>query len=159
MTPRPRRCEPAGTTPFRRLAPLALGLLWLVPAAAAMPVLHPAPRVCPAGTRPMRVAELFFGRTIGGPHPGVVSRTAWDRFAADTLSRAFPKGYTVRDARGAWRDASSGRTVREATKDVLVALPDRPGALAPVRWAMSVYRRRFHQHAVGLLVTGGCGAF
>ncbi len=144
---------------IRRLALLALGVVWVLPAAAARPVSEPPPHRCPAGTRPMRIAELFFGRAIGGPHPGTVGRAAWDRFAADTLSRAFPKGYTVRDARGVWRDPASGRTVREATKDVLVALPDQPGALASVRWAMSVYRRRFRQHAVGLLVTLGCGAF
>lgn len=159
MNLRPPAPVARATLWYLMLPLLALGLVWIMPAAAARPVLHPAPRVCPAGTRPMRVVELFFGRAIGGPRPGVVSRAAWDRFAADTLSRALPEGYTVRDSRGAWRDPASGRTAREATKDVLVALADRPGALAPVRWAMAVYRRRFRQHAVGLLISRACGAF
>lgn len=115
---------------------------------------------CPAGTQRMLVAELFFGRTIGGgARPGRVSTADWDGFAADTLAHAFAAGFTVRDATGAWRDPASGRMITEATKDVVAALPDRPEALVPVRRAISVYLRRFHQHSVGALLRRACGAF
>lgn len=108
----------------------------------------------------MFVAELFFGRSIaGGPRPRQVSAAEWDRFAADTLTREFPAGFTVRDARGAWRDPVSGRMVTEATKDVVVALADRPGARTRVRRVMEVYRQRFRQKSVGVLVERQCGVF
>ena len=152
---------------------VALGLAWVVTGCAAAPV---APRLavtdrpvaagvsagpaCPAGTRRMLVAELFFGRSIGGgPRPRQVRAVDWDRFAADTLARAFPDGFTVRAATGAWRNPASGQMVTEATQDVVVALGDRPAAVARVRWAIGVYRRRFHQQSVGLLVGRACGAF
>ena len=152
---------------------LALGLAWALagcaggklagPAAdaSARPATAPAAPapVCPAGTERMLVADLFFGRSIDGPRPGHVSEADWNRFVADTLARAFPDGFTVRDAVGAWRDPRSGRTVTEATKDVVVALDDRPAALERVRSAMAVYRQRFHQHSVGLLLARACGAF
>ena len=108
----------------------------------------------------MLVAELFFGRSIGGgPGPREVSVAAWEQFAGGALTQAFPDGFTVRDARGAWRDPHSGQQVSEATKDVLVALADRPGALARVREVMAVYRRRFRQQSVGLLLARQCGSF
>ena len=150
---------------LRRAAMLLLGLTWLAPGCAAAvpagiaPGHRPAGRACPAGTHPMRVVELFFGRMIGGTHPGKVDAAAWARFADHTLVRAFPAGFTVRDARGAWRDPATGHTGQEATKDVLVALADQAGALRPVRHVIAVYRHRFRQHAVGLLVTAQCGSF
>ncbi|MGH7043547.1 MAG: DUF3574 domain-containing protein [Acetobacteraceae bacterium] len=131
-----------------------------VPGGATAVRTGPAGAACPDGTRRMLVVELFFGRSIGGATvPGEVSRQAWAQFAADTLARAFPNGFTVRDARGAWRDPQSGRMVTEATKDVVVALDDGPRALARVRQATRVYRRRFRQTSVGLLVGSACGGF
>jgi hypothetical protein len=108
----------------------------------------------------MLVAELFFGRTIGaGAHPSQVTAADWSRFAADTLARSFPDGFTVRDATGAWRDPASGRMITEATKDVLAALADRPAQLGRVRQAIAVYRRRFRQQSVGVLLNSACGGF
>jgi Protein of unknown function (DUF3574) len=147
---------------------LAAGLAGLTAGCTPVPPPPPPPpppaartaMACPTGTAPMLVAELFFGRSIGdGPHPGRVSDADWNRYVADTLSRELPDGFTVRDAIGAWRDPKSGRTVTEATKDVVVALPNRPAALARVRQAMAVYRQRFHQQSVGLLLDRQCGAF
>ncbi|MBW4090072.1 MAG: DUF3574 domain-containing protein [Proteobacteria bacterium] len=111
------------------------------------------------------MAELFFGRTIGaGAHPSQVTAADWNRFSADTLARSFPDGFTVRDATGAWRDPASGHMITEATKDVLAAMPDRPAEfarveLARVRQAIAVYRRRFRQQSVGVLLNRACGGF
>lgn len=142
----------------------AWGALGLVAGCAEGPLpvsaRPPTGLACPVGTQQMLVAELFFGRTIGGgARPGRVSESDWDRFAADTLAHTFPDGFTVRNAIGAWRDPASERMITEATKDVVAALADRPEALASVRQAMAVYRQRFHQQSVGLLLRRACGAF
>ena len=127
---------------------------------APVPALASSGAPCPTGTQRMLVAELFFGRAIGGgAHPAHVTAVDWNRFAADTLAHSFPDGFTVRDAAGAWRDPASGRMITEATKDVLAALPDRPVGLVRVRQAIAAYRRRFRQRSVGLLLTRACGGF
>ena len=51
-----------------------------------------------------------------------------------TVTANLPNGYTVFDANGAWMNPITHRTIREATKMLLVALPARsrePGSDQP----------------------------
>jgi hypothetical protein len=112
---------------------------------------------CPLGTQRMLVAELFMGRDIESG--GEVSDADWEAYVAETLSRDFPDGFTVLDARGAFRDAKSGLTNHEDTKLVEIAAPDNPATLAALTRTMRDYKSRFRQQTVGLLLQDSCGAF
>jgi hypothetical protein len=116
------------------------------------------PRTCSAlGTKPMLVAELFFGRDIAGA--AGVTDAEWDSFVADTLGRRFPDGFTVLDAQGQWFDPERRTVSREATKYVVIAAADSSRSLDDLDFVMKDYERRFHQQSVGLLLDHRCGAF
>lgn len=105
----------------------------------------------------MLVAELFFGRDIGGG--GNVSDQAWEEFLDQTLSAHFPDGFTVLDAQGRWRDPDTGKVGSEDTKYVVIAAPDTNSSRAGIDRTIIDYELRFSQKSVGLLLDRRCGAF
>jgi len=140
-----------GGVPMRNLvAPLALLLL------SGCASLSP-PAACPVGQQPMRMAQLFFGQNIGGK-PGV-SEIEFRKFTDEELTPRFPAGLTVLDGGGQWKGADN-KLIREASKIVLLVLPQRGGdvgrKLAEVREA---YIKRFHQDSVLLVTQTACAAF
>jgi hypothetical protein len=113
---------------------------------------------CPTGQSvPVAVFELFFGRSV--PGGGEVSDQAWDDFLAQVVTPTLPNGYTVFDAVGAWRNPTSGRSVHERTKVLLVALPDASAGAAAVARIRSAYQVQFHQTLVGMIAAPACGSF
>jgi hypothetical protein len=132
-----------------------------VTSAAALAVLAgcaPQAARCPAGTgQPMQVYSLFFGRAV--PNRPDVAEPEWQAFVEDVITPALPAGFTVLDARGAWRSPRSGRTVHEATKLLIVALPDAAGSLDAVNRVRTEYQARFDQQLVGMTVHPSCGLF
>ncbi len=117
-----------------------------------------AGRACPiAGTQPMTMVTLYFGQDIAGH--GTVTDAQWAGFAATVIGRQFPDGFTVFDARGQWRNPATGAVGSEPTKVVQIALPiavdPRPGIAA----IEESYKQQYHQLAVGMITTTGCGAF
>lgn len=113
---------------------------------------------CPASQGvPMRVFELFFGRSIQGH--GEVSDRAWDGFLDQVITPALPNGYTVFDGTGAWLDPTTRHTVHERTKVLLVALPDAAASAAAVAGIRNAYAAQFHQTLVGLTTAPACGSF
>lgn len=113
--------------------------------------------VCPDGLRPHLVAELLLGRNIG-PREGV-SESAFRAFLRREVAPRFPDGFTILDARGAYRDAASGRTREERGKLLLVAMPDPARQLPLLREVAEAYRARFRQQSVGLIAREACAAF
>jgi hypothetical protein len=103
------------------------------------------------------VAELLFGRDVGNRLG--VSEAAWRRFVAGEITPRFPDGLTVTDARGQWRDADTGRIVREPSKRVEIVLPGRADDAARLAAIVSAYKRQFHQRSVGLIVQSACVSF
>jgi hypothetical protein len=107
---------------------------------------------------PVTVIQFFFGRDM--PGGGMVSDADWADFATHTLTTEFPAGFTVSDGRGQWLDPSTRHIGKEETKIVLIAVPrdtrDLPSRLEKT---IVAYRTRFHQEAVGVVSTAGCGAF
>ncbi len=104
------------------------------------------------GTAPMLVAELFFGR-------GNVTDAGWASFAADTLTAKFPDGFTVLDAAGQWREAPGQPIARENSQLVIVAAPDTQATRDRLAEAMALYRSRFDQKSVGLVLDRACASF
>ena len=115
------------------------------------------PQVCLLPSqKPMIEVQLFFGRDIEGR--AIVSDAEWADFAATTVAKDFPNGFTVSDGVGQWRDPS-GAVVHEPSKIVLVAA-DRADTLAPkLNDVIESYRARFHQQAVGVVTRPVCAAF
>jgi hypothetical protein len=115
-----------------------------------------APPPCgPAETR--YSAQLLFGRAIGTQ--GEVSDAEWQDFLAITVTPAFPEGLTVTDTQGQWRDAATGALVRERSKIVTLLVEDPAAARPRLEAIADAYKQRFHQDAVGIVVTPACVAF
>lgn len=136
------------------LLPSAVACLILAgrSAPAAEAVFH-----CAGAQQPKQVAELLFGRDIGG-RVGV-GEAAWVRFVAHELTPRFPDGLTVSDAVGQWRDPKRGRIVREPAKRVEIVLPGRSDDEARLDAAAQAYKREFHQQSVGIIVRNACVSF
>jgi len=135
---------------------LAAGVV-MSPAGAAPPAAQPVALSCHGTQHTKQVAELLFGRDIGG-RVGV-SEAAWARYVARELTPRFPDGLTVSDALGQWRDPKSGRLVREPAKRVEIVLPGRADDEARLDAAAAAYKRQFHQQAVGIIVREACVSF
>lgn len=88
---------------------------------------------------------LYFGLSI--PGGGEVSEADWRHFESDHLTRAFPKGFTVLDARGAWR-GTNGETIHEPARVVIVIHDDDAASQSAVDEIVRDYRVAFHQEAV-----------
>jgi hypothetical protein len=99
---------------------------------------------------------LYFGRAI--PGGGEVDETAWQRFDADVLARAFPRGYTTLDARGHWL-GRDGAPVSEASRVVVVVHAGDAASEAALRSVVDAYRGRFHQESVLRERSAVCVAF
>ncbi len=72
---------------------------------------------CRGAQKPQHVAELIFGRSIGGRIE--VSEKHWMQFVDEEITPRFPDGLTVFDAAGQWRDKTSKNITRESSKIVL----------------------------------------
>jgi hypothetical protein len=116
-----------------------------------------APGCQPGVGQAMTVYTLYFGRSAAGRAP--VDEREWHEFRDQVITRALPNGYTVLDAQGAWMNPRSRATISEATKVLVVALPDAPGALGVINRIRSAWQRRFHQYVVGMTVQNACGSF
>ena len=57
---------------------------------------------CGGTQKPSAVAELLFGRKIGGG--GVVSEARWSHFVDQEITSRFPGGLSMMDIKGQWRD-------------------------------------------------------
>lgn len=138
--------------PIARLTFLAAMLLAAAPrdVAAAAPTCHGA-------LRPQQVAQLLFGRDIGGRLG--VSEAAWRRFVAREVTPRFPNGLTVIDASGEWRVRRRGATLREPSKLIEIVLPGRSDDQNRLDAIVAAYKRQFRQVSVGVIVQSACVAF
>ena len=133
----------------------AAALFWLL---LASPALAQEAPVCPfPGQTPKLVVQVFFGQNTAAH--ALVSRRAWQRFVADTITPALPNGFTIYDAYGQYLDKRTGSIGREATEVLVVAADDTPEFRARVAALTEAYRRRFDQISVGILTSLGCGVF
>ena len=112
---------------------------------------------CHGTQQPKQVAELLFGRDIGGRLG--VSETAWAQFVAREMTPRFPDGLTVTDAVGQWRDPATGAIEHEPSKRVEIVLPGNAEDEARLEVVVDAYKHQFHQHSVGIIVRSACVAF
>jgi len=114
-------------------------------------------RCQPGGGQEMRIYTVYFGRSVAGR--AEVGDKEWRDFRDQVITPALPNGYTVLDGHGAWLNPGSHATISEATKILVVALPEAPGNLAVINRIRSAWQHRFHQYVAGLTVQTGCGSF
>ena len=105
----------------------------------------------------MLVFDLFFGRAIPGRND--LTDKEWQDFRDDTITATLPNGYTVVDAAGAWMNPITHKTISQASRVVIVALPESPDSLAAINRIRTGYQVRFNQQLVGMTVTRACGLF
>src|SRR5262245_32017131 len=65
---------------------------------------------CRGSQKSQHVAELIFGRSIGGRIE--VGEEQWMLFVDHEITPRFPDGLTVFDAAGQWRDKASNKITR-----------------------------------------------
>jgi hypothetical protein len=112
---------------------------------------------CLGGQKPTQVAELMFGRNIGS-RVGV-NEGDWSRFVDREIISRFPKGLTVFNAAGQWRDQASNKIIREPSKVVQIVLPGQVEDIARLNEIVEAYKRRFRQQSVGMIVRPACVSF
>jgi hypothetical protein len=112
---------------------------------------------CRGLQKPQQVAELIFGRSIGGRIE--VSEAQWMQFVDDEITTRFPDGLTVFDAAGQWRDQTSNRITREPSKIVLIVLPGKAEDLPRLNEIAEAYKRSFGQQSVGMILRPACVSF
>jgi hypothetical protein len=105
----------------------------------------------------MALFTLYMGKAIAG-RPDLTD-AEWRSFLDRSVTVALPDGYTILEGNGAWMSPASHRTVREATRVLIVALPDTPSSLAAVNRVRQDYQTAFHQQLVGMTVEPVCAAF
>jgi len=105
----------------------------------------------------MIVAELFFGRDISGREP--LTDREWSDFVASVIAGEFPKGFTVTDGDGEWRDPTTGTVIRERTKIFVVAAPRSPDLAVRISRVRDAYIHLYRQTSVGVVTYDACGAF
>jgi len=125
---------------------------------AALPVPAHAQLIeCRGPTKSQQVAELIFGRSIGGRIE--VDEAQWVLFVDNEITPRFPDGLTVFDAAGQWRDKTSNKITRESSKIVLIVLPGNAEDLARLNAVVEAYKRSFGQQSVGVILRPACVAF
>ncbi len=102
---------------------------------------------------------LYFGLSMVAEDGtvGAIGEDDWKRFENDVLILAFPGGYTVLDAHGAWRNAN-GVLRTEPSHVVVVLHPEGPTSEAAVISVIRRYREQFRQESVLREHAGVCMA-
>jgi hypothetical protein len=111
---------------------------------------------CPPGGRERLVADLMFGRNVGGAFG--VSERDFARFVDAEVTPRFPEGLTILDTRGQYRSAN-GALVREPGKVITIVLGDEARDLPRLTEVADAYKRRFRQESVGVITRRACVAF
>lgn len=131
-------------------------MAWVLLASCLAGCAGPRPVCAPGTGPPVQVFNLFFGKSIPGRSD--LTEAEWQSFLDKTATAYLPNGYTVLDAGGAWMNPITGRTIRQGTKLLLVALPVGAEGIAAVNRVRLEYQDRFRQQLVGMTVVPGCGA-
>jgi hypothetical protein len=110
---------------------------------------------CGLTSTPRIRTTLYFG--LARPK-GAVSELEWQVFLRDEVTKRFPDGLTVWEAKGQWR-APGGDIDHEQSKVLLLVHPDTAEARQSVQEVIASYRRLFEQQSVLWESARVCGAF
>ena len=85
----------------------------------------------------------------------------WSDFVASEITPRFPAGLTVDDALGQWRDAATGKVIKEPSKELQLIVPAEAekDIKEKIDAIVAVYKQRFQQQAVGIVIRPACASF
>ena len=135
---------------------------WLLGAGAfallitTMPILAQG-FVCAAPQQPMLEIDLMFGRNIGDELG--VTEQQWSDFVAAEITPRFPKGLSIDDTVGQWRDPDKNMIVKEPSKDVTIVVPQSEPVKEKIEAIAAAYKQRFQQQSVGVVMRPACVSF
>lgn len=112
---------------------------------------------CHGAQQPRLVAELVFGRAVGGRLR--VSEKSWARFVVREMTPRFPDGLTVTEAIGQWHDRDSNTILREPSKRVEIVLPGKDDDESNLEAVVAAFEHQFHQQSVLTIVRPACVSF
>jgi hypothetical protein len=112
---------------------------------------------CRVPQKEMVIADLMFGRNIGGKLG--VTEQRWAKFLAAEVTPRFPDGLSVVNASGQWRDQQTKRIVREPSKLVTIVTAAGTDTQEKIDAVVAAYKRQFRQQSVGVIIRPGCVAF
>src|SRR5262245_29197007 len=135
----------------------AQAVAMLIGAVSLSGTVHAQSLECRGGQKTQQVAELIFGRRIGGRV--AVTETRFVLFVGDEIATRFPDGLTVFNATGTYRDKTSNKVMHEPSKIVLIVLPGNPDDVARLNEIVEAYKRRFQQQSVGMILRPACVSF
>ncbi len=101
--------------------------------------------------------QLFFGHSI--PGGGTVAESEWQDFLVTSVTPRFPDGVTVLDGHGQWFERKSHQVIAEVSTVVEIVTRPTDEAYKKLQAIRTEYMKRFHQEAVGLVVSNGCASF
>ena len=102
--------------------------------------------------------QLFFGHSI--PDGGTVADSEWQDFLATSVTPRFPDGFTVLDGHGRkWFEQKTHRVIAEVSTVVEIVTSPSDDAYKKLQAIRAEDMKRFHQEAVGLVVSNGCANF
>ena len=111
---------------------------------------------CGVGLEETQIADLYFGRNIGGTFG--VDDAEWQAFVDTEITPRFPAGLSITDVSGQWR-GPSGEIVREPSKAVMVILSGDPDERRKLDQIRAAYVEAFDQDAVMLIQRSACVGF
>lgn len=112
---------------------------------------------CPAGSETFTQVELFFGLDI--PGGGMVKPEAWDAFVAEQVTPKFPDGLTIYEVLGQWQDATTGETIQESSRVLMMLFQPSPENEASIETIRTTYQQQFYQDSVMRLDESVCVSF
>jgi hypothetical protein len=91
--------------------------------------------------------ELYFGR--GMPNGAIVSDSAFNAFVEREVVPRFPDGFTLTDAMGFYRLRTTGVTIKEPSRVLIVYWPeDQPARTRALQELVTIYKGLFRQESV-----------
>jgi hypothetical protein len=94
--------------------------------------------------------ELYFGGSVGN--------NEWNEFLDTEVTTRFPRGLTVVDAHGQWQE-TNGQISKEATRILIVVVPNNVTATAYIGAIATAYDDRFAQDSTLLVRASVCAGF
>ena len=102
-------------------------------------------------------AQLFYGRAHRDGSQ--INAAEWADYLAKDVTPRFPAGLTVIEASGQWQHPKTARVMREKSTIIEIVTSASPETWARMQELRDIYKKRFQQEVVGLVVNLSCASW